>query len=469
MSDQQFEKNVRKQLEELRFHPDAAVWTAVEKRIAGKKKRRRGIVWIPVVLLLIAGGIFTIDRNQKNNTSLRELSTKVTPNEKHVTSAIDPQLKQSESITAQAPGVNPRINDNPNRAATIQSDADSHIEERNTNSSDRKPASGIEQLPHASLNGAAIKKSSSNHSTVFATILPAWKNDQDDTLLSIATFLAPTLPSIADSTGAILTKQFDLPLIGPAPSIVAASPVERRKSTFQWGITIDAGFSNVTEGSFFDVTQKSLVQDVASNSYSSPLPANAVLPTPSDIRPGPAFSAGVFARKAVSKRIALSAGIGYSLLQTYIQVGQYTQANLMVLNARGMMGVASVYRPGNQQHYNNQYHFLEFPFEASIRLNKRKQYPIVLNTGMIAGRLLNSNALHFDGATRVYYEDNSLFNKTQLGFSGGFSIGVLQRTAHPVTAGPFLHYRATSLMKYAVNGERHLLSFGLNIKVLMKK
>ena len=96
MSDHQFEKNVRKQLEELKFHPDASVWTAVENRIAGKMKRRRGIVWIPALLLLIAGGIFTIDRSQNNNTSHTELSTKATPDKKPVVPGVTPETKPSE-------------------------------------------------------------------------------------------------------------------------------------------------------------------------------------------------------------------------------------------------------------------------------------------------------------------------------------------------------------------------------------
>ena len=515
MSDHQFEKNVRKQLEELKFQPDASVWTAVEKKIMDRRKKRRGIVWIPVLFLLMAGGIFILDSNHNNNISATTLSTKDSPVDQPVPEGVDPESKPSENSSPEKRTGIAGSTEN-KQPSGIATDAAPDSEKKSTVSPVNKSTTGVPQPLNIPANGTALKKNSGKSlsgistgnkisrtttpaytrertgsgiseskqshtpdvnavnrrtpraispSAVFATVI----TDPDQRVESVATWLPASLPATVDSNIRMLTKQINTSLNDSTITFATVPPVERRKSKIQWGVSIDAGFSNVTEGGFFDVTQKSMVQDVASNSYSSPLPANAVLPMPSDIRPAPAFGAGVFIRKAVSKRIALTAGLGYSLLQTYIQVGQYTQANLMVLNARGMMGVGSVYRAGNQQHYNNQFHFLEVPLEASFRLNKRRQYPIALNAGMIAGRLIKSNALHFDGATRIYYEDNSLFNKMQFGFSGGISLGVLQGTAHPVTAGPFFHYRATSLMKYAINGERHLLSYGLNIKMLLKK
>ena len=515
MSDHQFEKNVRKQLEELKFHPNAAVWTSVEKRIAMRKKKNRGIIWIPLLLLLTGGSIYFLERNQKDTSTQTPVASTIspvppvsketnpnnsqpsiiennstTPGHKQQPSASRPSAASLNSDklitrkgetgtkTTSAPSrlpVSEKVDANVNRSLYTTAPvykkqvkpAPSKSEIAKTN---QKPgtAEGVQSgfiVPDEAAIGTDRGKAF-KASLVFAPVIPLYSN-MDHSSSPGASLLAPiALPETpAASIAASLTTANN----NAIPASAAVPPVEKRKSTFQWGVNIEAGFSNITEGGFFDVTEKSLVQDVASNSYSSPLPANAVLPMPSNIRPAPAYAAGVFIRKAVSKKIALSAGLGYSLLQTSIQVGQYTQANLMVLNARGSMGVDAVYRAGTQQEYKNQFHFLELPFEASWRLNKRRQYPIALNTGIILARLVSSNALHFDGATRVYYEDNSLFNKTQLGFSGGLSIGFLQKTAHPVTAGPFFHYRATNLMKYPVNGERHLLSFGLNMKVLVKK
>src|SRR5687768_16316698 len=98
MSDHQFEKNVRKQLEELKFHPDASVWTSVEKRIAGRKKRR-GIIWIPLLLLLTAGGIYLLERNEKNNTSQAALVISVSPDDQLGTSSKTPESSQPSDPT----------------------------------------------------------------------------------------------------------------------------------------------------------------------------------------------------------------------------------------------------------------------------------------------------------------------------------------------------------------------------------
>lgn len=475
MSDHQFEKNVRQQLEELKFHPDAAVWTSVKKRIASRKRKRRGIVWIPVLLLLTATGYWMLERNQKNNNKQTANEINIAPEKQQAASGAT-QNDQQTATSSAAPDANaPTLQSGSGVSASAQNKVPVDGATPETKLSEKsKTAVTPEQKPtsKATSKNKTMRPVVASTSAIETSLNNTRLDDQKQ--LKDSGLVASVQPSVqinesdsvfADSSVAAVPILVNI----DSAAIAMAPPVEKRRTNWQWGVNLQGGFSNVTDGGFFDVTQKSLVQDVAANSFSSPLPANAVLPRPSDIRPASSFAAGVFIKKPVSKRIDLSAGLHYTFLQTSIQVGQWTQSNYMVMNARGSMDVNAFYRSGTQQKYYNQYHFLEVPVQASLRLNKRRQYPLTLNTGMVVGRLINSNALHFDGASRVYYKDNSLFNKTQFGFSGGLSIGLLQRTAHPVAIGPFLHYRVTNLMKHPVSGERHLLSFGLDIKVLMKK
>ena len=56
MSDHNFEKQVQQKLDELKIPPAGTVWDSVQARIRKDKRRRRGILLFPVLLLLIAGG-----------------------------------------------------------------------------------------------------------------------------------------------------------------------------------------------------------------------------------------------------------------------------------------------------------------------------------------------------------------------------------------------------------------------------
>lgn len=56
MSDHDFEKQVQLKMEQLRLRPSNAVWAGVEKNIRRDKRRRRMIIWIPLLLLFMGAG-----------------------------------------------------------------------------------------------------------------------------------------------------------------------------------------------------------------------------------------------------------------------------------------------------------------------------------------------------------------------------------------------------------------------------
>lgn len=61
MSDHDFEKQVQLRMEQLRLRPSDAVWMEVEKNIRREKRRRRMIIWLPLLLLMLgAGGYFAM-------------------------------------------------------------------------------------------------------------------------------------------------------------------------------------------------------------------------------------------------------------------------------------------------------------------------------------------------------------------------------------------------------------------------
>ncbi|WP_315816620.1 hypothetical protein [Paraflavitalea speifideaquila] len=69
MSDHDFEKQVKVRLDQLKLRPSDAVWTVVEKNIRREKRRRRMIIWLPLLLLTLgAGGYFAMQENSQPAT-----------------------------------------------------------------------------------------------------------------------------------------------------------------------------------------------------------------------------------------------------------------------------------------------------------------------------------------------------------------------------------------------------------------
>src|ERR1700730_3936067 len=50
-----FEKQVQQVLDELKLKPSEEVWPQVEQRIRKDKRRRRSLLWLPLLFLLLGG------------------------------------------------------------------------------------------------------------------------------------------------------------------------------------------------------------------------------------------------------------------------------------------------------------------------------------------------------------------------------------------------------------------------------
>lgn len=62
----EFEKQVQQKMEELKLVPSEPVWQKVEMQIRRKKDRRRLIFWIPLLVVLLGGGLWMrIDYSSK--------------------------------------------------------------------------------------------------------------------------------------------------------------------------------------------------------------------------------------------------------------------------------------------------------------------------------------------------------------------------------------------------------------------
>ena len=289
---------------------------------------------------------------------------------------------------------------------------------------------------------------------------------------------------------------------------LAAMPIQRKTpSLWHWGVKADAGYSRISVSKLFQLkgllgTDKSYAEDLAARSYNAPAggtsnqflnvqASTSPVKVASAIQPDFAASVGVFIQRTLSPRLKVSVGLEYSYMSVNTTVGKAFDSsiavnigsnNLKVVNkfyespgyidtVRGTyssfqgQGSGKVYYSQKQRY---RFHYIEMPVMLNWQINAGKRIPpIVFEGGVSVGRLFSADALHYEGVKGVYYEDNSLFNKTQFNFVTGFSVGLLQKSKHPVWIGPDLRYSLNGLVKKDVSTGQYMWSTGISFKMLL--
>jgi hypothetical protein len=241
------------------------------------------------------------------------------------------------------------------------------------------------------------------------------------------------------------------------------------------GFTGGAGISNTNQSLFKQGNVTGLYYNPV-NPYAS-YGAAPPVPVSSEINPGFSFSAGIFVRRYLSKRISISAGLDYHYYSTHNNTGYAVDSSIIVYNPTFNLGnstlpvantINSYYRSGSSFSYTNQYHFIELPVSADFQLNKSPKLPVFLEAGLSVSCLLSSNALHFDPNGNLYYQNAQLFNKVQLNGATAIMIG-FPISKNELQLGPQLQYGLSGLLKSGSGNPQHLFYTGLKISFIPGK
>ena len=217
------------------------------------------------------------------------------------------------------------------------------------------------------------------------------------------------------------------------------SKIKKDKVKWDWGLSFSVGISDISRsflGSDFlgsGAAEKSFFAD-ASNFSGNPQSGTDTLSNSSKkpylIKPSLALNIGVFAAKKIFKNSSITLGVNYKSFSTSNKVGQKNDS-------------ANFYRIQNPvNRYKNDYHFIEVPVAFSLQLGKPKKMPLILNAGISVSQLIASNAVQFNNTSGIYYYDNSLFNKTQFGFSAGLYVS---NKKNSILIGPHIYYGTTKI------------------------
>lgn len=245
-----------------------------------------------------------------------------------------------------------------------------------------------------------------------------------------------------------------------------------KKPGWLWGLTFQAGRSGVTDGHLNSLFESRELANISGGNTANVgfTPGGIIHSRPSKLKAGPGFSLGMFAKKALTRRMTISVGLNYTLYSTTHKVGKKVDSARIVRQSNAdQKSIEEYFLLGNNESYNNKYHFFELPVLIETPLTRNPKIPLHWNLGFSLSRLITSNALHFNGSARIYYKDNNLFNRSQLNIITGLPIRFIAGKKYAFQAGPQFQYEISNLIDKQRVGAKHFFFAGLKADFLIRK
>lgn len=474
MPENEFEKKVQQQLEELKLPPSAAVWPRVEKELKKKKKRR-----IVFFILLLAGlgflgysGYTVLTTDSKPATTARRDSSspgKPTPAPADIVSSPATQPLPNElpvSAGTQTPFEKSTAVPIGNRETAKTNSTKIQPVQRKTTEDTRfsytTPATGqtivqqpVQQATEEEKEKQTVETSVAKNEISSETVKQP-ETPRDSTLL------ATTIPN--DSATADKT----------VPDQPAITVNKKIPSKIKWGFDLSGG-TVFNRNHAFSLAVTSQSADFYNNpAYSSSNPSAGgpparVIRPPSAVQHGPALKAGLAAEWKLSDRSSLSVGLRYVYLSEKIKIGFFKDTTIISNSYQSTQkNISGVYPSLPQQAYTNRYHFIELPLLYQLQLNKGNKLPILWNGGLSASYLVATNAFIYDTAAGgIYYHNRNAFNRFHINLQTGLSFRFGNKAAMQWSVGPELSLGISRLMKQdAIIRNRYLMYGGITARLL---
>jgi len=497
MPENEFEKKVSSEMQELKFKPSEHVWLRVEERIKRKKKRR-----IFVVIFLFAG-LALLGYWQRGNlfgdqkSGIAKTVQKDSSGEKQ---------KEENAETAKET----------NNSSAIKQNTETTKPEETKNTTDKNVVDKLtDDRPEVDKKDIAVSKNEINktkknedETKENARPVKNKKNNKPEGSIAIVSANSKTKNGIVDDTSKDLktnpeaiAKQEDVnqtevkpveskidsakavtgvqekdtttkrdtllkadPAKDPAPQIVKKDPSEKK---WKWGLHFTSGISSLNDNEIdFGGLRSADVSYFSSAGPGTPPPPRQ---KPSEIKAGFAFQVGAFAQRQLSSRTSLSLGLQYGYYSNVLHIGNIRFSGNSQLSSVSGRNSNQVYNAGSDTtKYTNSYHFIELPFLFQWQLNKNKAKPFTWSIGFTVGQLISSNAIMYDTAFNgVYYKNKSQLNKTQFSITTGFSWTIANNKNIQWNLGPVADLHLSKLVDNPFENKRYLFFVGLRTGVLL--
>jgi hypothetical protein len=446
MEENKFEKQVEQKMVEFTVQPSEAVWQKIESRIEKKKPSRKFLIFFLLFTGLLSAGIWYATREPKdtakyNLTSshipIKNDSAKTIHDDESKSTIKSPILTPGTGFNKTAsvlkiraykqPGKNEKITA-VTRAATRVS---INSQQANTSGETREFQSTVVnvQAPPGPAGNEASQQMLS-------------KRLADDTASSVSSNVSKVTPN--DSSKQSVSK-----LVTDTSIELKIKSTAFSKSSNKWqtGFVFSMGISGV--GNNFPGLSNS-----AASLYTN---GGGVVPgsfTQSATRAGFGFTIGIKEEKKISRKLSIVTGLNFTSLNTSNKVGT-DSSRLSTIDAKS--------------NYINHYNFIELPLSLKFDLSNNKNFPVYWQAGFTIGQFIGSNALQFNQVTGIYYQDNSIFNKTQLGLSTGLLTALGSKQKNPILFGPWVYYGASKIATEGMYNQKHFVFVSLRAEIKLGK
>jgi hypothetical protein len=475
MQKNEFEKQVQQKMDELKLHPSDSVWLNVKTNIA--KKKRRNLAWIllPLLLICLGSGYLLMNSVSKSKThEQNELSEVIIKNDSL------PGKNQSLKLDVTKKGSPGKMDVNIHSSKKVQGENqvikiypqtfNEKVKKKISSQQDNHNAGPVRIIAKNKTDQYYVTKSKSSahpDEIVLADNKDAASVDGSDLKKKVSA--TGERNDAYETSNNNINNSDSLPVknivdsskkIKDAESIITSKEgpvVKGGKSKNNWrlGFTFSGGISGVS-AKFLGSLEKTYA--VADGLYASTANQNnALITLPSSLKSSTGLIAGFYIEKEISKMSWLTIGLNYKMFTSTNQVGKKNDTT----QRYNLANVSAV--------YHNHYHFLEIPVSLKAQISN-KEIPLFWDAGVSISQLIGSNALQFSSSNSgSYYQDNSLFNKSQVGFNTGLSVSLFSLQNTSLLIGPYINYGLTKAAKEGLYKNQHFNFIGLRSQILFKK
>ena len=441
MQENNFERQVQLKMEELKLYPQEHVWEYIYANIKKEKRRRWLLVFFLIFLAgILYGGFLLLSPKISTNTVKQIQAPNIPGNNNLKQSPVyaKPDSIQNTSATTQITSLKndrsiSQANEKQHTTAILLPGQIENKEKKSSRNSSENISQGITEKENNDSLSPVTKETNAQAAA-----------PEEKKATGLQNISGTPISTSGDTSGSPVTDSTKKDEVIKTIPTATSGKKSKTKNRWKWGISLSGGISTVSEKFLGSSSQNQGIVALSSG-YISGF-------TSSEIKPSFAATAGIFTEKNISPTAQIAIGLNYKLFSTTNKVGADSAAYFQSRNA--------------QNTYHNYYHFIELPVTIYIQLNKK--IPLFWNAGVSISELLSSNALQFNGATGLYYHDNSVFNKTQVGLSTGIEIQ-LAKQKRQIFIGPSLHYNITKFSNTGIYLGEHFNFIGLHLRVIPGK
>lgn len=469
MEENKFEKQVRQKMDELKINPSDSVWENIKSGIEKRKERKWGLlIFLLLLITALTGGYWFLNSPDLPNSKSKEaINTNIEKKIKYPGIRNKNDVKEEKAETGQlttdqkelSNNLSEKVNDDNKNFTASREPINENVKRKLF----KKKTKGNLVATVASSEVATMPVDKEGNDRMAAR-KPNIENDIDnanDKILSDVKIdsnnTEKDIAAIGDSTIESKNKKDTTTKNIVAKKFVTAPS----KSRWQVGIFMAGGISHV--GNQFLGLGNSSSADYLQSPGNNGSTGGAIIPSPSQIKNSAGYVVGIFLEKNISKKTKVLFGINYKEFNTSNLVGQKNDTT---------GGVYYDYYSRNsnaKKQYNNNFKFIEMPLGIKVLLGDNKNFPVFWSGGITLSQLVKSNALQFDARSGIYYKENSLLNKTHLGFSTALSTTLFQNRKFAMLFGPYFQYSASQLANQGLYNKKHFVFIGLYTEILFRE